>query len=192
MHPSPLASSGDNAGAQEIRLLVAWAVGRFPSTAELGTVITTRAVNDLPLNGRNFTQLLELTPGVSRISVDQNSSGGNGISGNAIGTFTFPSVNGQRNRSNMFMLDGVNDLGSYFGTYNYEPIVDGIQEFKVQSHNDLAEFERHPWESMGVSPKFSLRCPELFSPNGEPAASKSVRRHHRGADLHSPCVRRPQ
>jgi hypothetical protein len=110
------------------------------STAELGTVITTRAVNDLPLNGRNFTQLLELTPGVSRISVDQNSSGGGGISGNAIGTFTFPSVNGQRNRSNMFLLDGVNDLGSYFGTYNYEPIVDGIQEFKVQSHNDLAEF----------------------------------------------------
>jgi Carboxypeptidase regulatory-like domain/TonB dependent receptor len=110
------------------------------STAELGTVITTRAVNDLPLNGRNFTQLLELTPGVSRVSVDQNSSGGGGISGNAIGTFTFPSVNGQRNRSNMFLLDGVNDLGSYFGTYNYEPIVDGIQEFKVQSHNDLAEF----------------------------------------------------
>jgi Carboxypeptidase regulatory-like domain len=81
------------------------------STAELGTVITTRAVNDLPLNGRNFTQLLELTPGVSRVSVDQNSTGGGGISGNAIGTFTFPSVNGQRNRSNMFMLDGVNDLG---------------------------------------------------------------------------------
>jgi hypothetical protein len=110
------------------------------STAALGTVITTQAVNDLPLNGRNFTQLLELTPGVSRISVDQNSSGGSGISGNAIGTFTFPAVNGQRNRSNMFLLDGVNDLGSYFGTYNYQPIVDGIQEFKVQSHNDLAEF----------------------------------------------------
>lgn len=109
------------------------------STAALGTVIERRSVNDLPLNGRNFTQLLELTPGVSRISTDQNAGGGGGISGNAIGAFTFPSVNGQRNRSNMFLLDGVNDLGSYFGTYNYEPIVDDIEEFKVQSHNDLAE-----------------------------------------------------
>jgi hypothetical protein len=40
----------------------------------------------------------------------------------------------------MFLLDGINDLGAFFGTYNYEPIVDDIQEFKVQSHNDLAEF----------------------------------------------------
>ena len=110
------------------------------STAELGTVISTKPVNDLPLNGRNFTELLELTPGVSRVSVGQNSGGGGGFAGQAIGTFTFPSVNGQRNRSNMFLLDGVIDLGSFIGNYNYQPIVDDIQEFKVQSHNDLAEF----------------------------------------------------
>jgi hypothetical protein len=110
------------------------------STAELGTVISTKPVNDLPLNGRNFTELLELTPGVSRVSVGQNSGGGGGFAGQAIGTFTFPSVNGQRNRSNMFLLDGVVDLGSFIGNYNYQPIVDDIQEFKVQSHNDLAEF----------------------------------------------------
>jgi hypothetical protein len=110
------------------------------STAELGTVISTKPVNDLPLNGRNFTELLELTPGVSRVSVGQNSGGGGGFAGQAIGTFAFPSVNGQRNRSNMFLLDGVVDLGSFIGNYNYQPIVDDIQEFKVQSHNDLAEF----------------------------------------------------
>jgi len=108
------------------------------STAELGTVIGTLAVNNLPLNGRNFTQLLELTPGVSRVSVAQNSA--SGVDLNPIGQFTFPAVNGQRNRSNMFYLDGANDLGTYKGTYNYQPIIDGIQEFKVQSHNDLAEF----------------------------------------------------
>jgi outer membrane receptor protein involved in Fe transport len=109
------------------------------TTSELGTVIATQSVNDLPLNGRNFTQLLTLTPGVSPISVAQNSAGGSGWGGLAVGTFTFPSVNGQRNRSNMFLLDGINDL-AFLGNYNYAPIIDDIQEFKVQSHNDLAEF----------------------------------------------------
>ncbi|HEY0797244.1 MAG TPA: hypothetical protein VGD64_15845 [Acidisarcina sp.] len=39
----------------------------------------------------------------------------------------------------MFLLDGINDL-ALLGNYNYAPIIDDIQEFKVQSHNDLAEF----------------------------------------------------
>jgi hypothetical protein len=108
------------------------------STSELGTAIETKSVSDLPLNGRNFTEMLEITPGVSRISVGQNSNGS--VSGNPIGSFTFPAVDGQRNRSNMFHLDGINDTGSYDGTYNYEPIVDDIQEFKVQTHSDQAEF----------------------------------------------------
>jgi hypothetical protein len=109
------------------------------TTSELGIVIATGPVNDLPLNGRNFTQLLTLAPGISPISVAQNSGGGSGFAGLAIGAFSFPAVNGQRNRSNMFLLDGSNDL-AFLGNYNYPPIIDDIQEFKVQSHNDLAEF----------------------------------------------------
>lgn len=109
------------------------------TTSELGTVITTLLVTNLPLNGRNFTQLLALTPGVSPVSVAQNSTGGAGFGGLAIGEFSFPAVNGQRNRSNMFLLDGANDL-AFLGNYNYPPIIDDIQEFKIQSNNDLAEF----------------------------------------------------
>jgi hypothetical protein len=96
-------------------------------------------VSNLPLNGRHFTQLLDLTPGVSPVSVGQNSTGGAGFGGLAIGAFSFPAVNGQRNRSNMFLLDGANDL-AFLGNYNYAPIIDDIQEFKIQSNNDLAEF----------------------------------------------------
>ena len=107
------------------------------STAELGTVVNQKMVNDLPLNGRNFTQLLELTPGVSPISVAQNSGG---WTAQPLGSFTFPSVNGQTNRSNLFMLDGINNQGSFESTYAIAPQIDDIQEFKVQSHNDEAQF----------------------------------------------------
>src|SRR5580658_1842858 len=110
------------------------------STSELGAVVVKEQVNDLPLNGRNFTQLLSLTPGVSTINVSQNSTASGGVWSNPIGTFVYPSVNGQSNRSNLFLLDGVNDEGSFGGTYAVAPIVDDIQEFKVQTHNDDASF----------------------------------------------------
>ncbi len=110
------------------------------STAELGVAVVQTEVNDLPLNGRNFTQLLDLTPGVSTINVSQNSSGAGGVWSTPIGTFTYPAVNGQTNRSDFFLVDGVNDEGSFGSTYVVAPIVDDIQEFKVQSHNDDPAF----------------------------------------------------
>lgn len=76
----------------------ATAVAIQASTAELGTVINEQSVNQLPLNGRNFTQLLTLTPGASPVSVGQNSGGGGGFAGSAIGSFSFPSI-GHRNPS---------------------------------------------------------------------------------------------
>jgi hypothetical protein len=106
------------------------------STAELGTVVTTHQVNDLPLNGRNFTELLSLTPGVSPANVSQS----NGFMANPIGDFTFPSVNGQTNRSNFYLLDGINNQNDYASAYAVAPVVDAIQEFKVQSHNDEAQY----------------------------------------------------
>jgi hypothetical protein len=107
------------------------------ATAELGTAILSRAVNDLPLNGRNFTELLALTPGVSPANVAQN---GSGYGSNPVGSFVFPSVNGQTNRSNLFLLDGINNEGAFVNTYGVAPNLDMLQEFKVQSHNDTAEF----------------------------------------------------
>ncbi len=110
------------------------------ATSELGTVVNTKEVTDLPLNGRNFTQLLTITAGVANINRDQSASGGGGWAGHSLGSFTFPAVNGARNRSNYFVLDGENDLNTMLGMYNYSPIVDAIQEFKTQGHNDLAEY----------------------------------------------------
>lgn len=110
------------------------------ATSELGTVVAPKEMNDLPLNGRNFTELLTILPGTVNLNTDQNSGGGGGWNGASIGDFSFPAVNGARNRSNMFILDGANDLNTLSGTYNYAPIVDAIEEFKSQGHNDLAEY----------------------------------------------------
>src|SRR6266478_3238151 len=112
------------------------AVALETSTSELGVAVVKQQVNDLPLNGRNFTQLLNLTPGVSTVNVSQNSATGGGIWSNPVGTFSYPSINGQTNRSNLYLLDGINNQGSFGSTYAIAPIVDAIQEFKVQSHND--------------------------------------------------------
>jgi hypothetical protein len=114
------------------------------SSAELGTVIATKQVNDLPLNGRNFTQLLSLTPGVAPISVGQNGMGGR-TGGFAApiaegAAFSFPSINGATNRSNYFLTDGMNNFAAFLSTYAVPPIVDAIQEFKVVSHTDSSEF----------------------------------------------------
>src|SRR5712671_1473599 len=113
------------------------AVNLETGNATLGTVIESKSLSELPLNGRNFTQLLSLTPGVSPISTAQNVSG---AQANPIGTFTFPAVNGQSNRSNYFMVDGIDDTDMVFSTYAVAPILDDIQEFKVQSHNDEVQF----------------------------------------------------
>jgi hypothetical protein len=108
-------------------------------SSQLGTVIGSKEVADLPLNGRNFTQLLSLTPGASPISVAQNGSGDRTPTtfGSA---FTFPAVNGQTNRSNFFLVDGLNDENSWYNTYTVPPIIDAIQEFKVLSHPDQAQY----------------------------------------------------
>jgi len=107
------------------------------TTSNLGTAITNAMVEELPLNGRQFTQMLALTPGASPANVAQNSGGGQS---NALGTVVIPSINGAQNRSNYFALDGVNDNEVVFSSFTVSPIPDDIQEFKVQSHNDDAQF----------------------------------------------------
>jgi len=108
------------------------------STAQLGTIMSEEKIADLPLNARNFSQLLSLTPGASPVSVAQNNQGGQTTT--RIGVLVFPALNGQTNRSNSFTLDGIYNNGHFTGTYQIAPNVDALNEFKVQSHSDRAEF----------------------------------------------------
>src|SRR5215471_18886025 len=112
------------------------------SSSELGTVINERTVEDLPLNGRNFTQLLTLTPGVTPVSTSQNKSIG-GVEGN-VGIpnsgFADPSFHGQQNRSKLYFFDGIINTNVRGPTYIVIPNIDAVQEFKVVGHDAKAEF----------------------------------------------------
>ncbi len=112
------------------------------STTELGTVISEKSVQDLPLNGRNFTQLLTLAPGVTPVSTSQNKSIG-GVEGN-VGIpgsgFADPSFHGQQNRSKLYFYDGIINTNVRGPTYIVIPNIDLIQEFKVVGHDAKAEY----------------------------------------------------
>ncbi|MGH9606398.1 MAG: carboxypeptidase regulatory-like domain-containing protein [Terracidiphilus sp.] len=105
------------------------------STAQLGSVIGEKPVTDLPLDGRNFTQLLDLTPGVTPISTGQNHSASNtpNVSGSS---YNFPSINGAYNRSTLYLLDGMNNNNAWYNAYAVPPIIDTIAEFKINSHSE--------------------------------------------------------
>jgi Carboxypeptidase regulatory-like domain/TonB dependent receptor len=97
-------------------------------TAEAGEVIENKRIVELPLNGRLFLQLAQLTPGVV-----ENARGGfgqqlAGISGPRI------TVMGARESDNYFTLDGVSVTDRFYNTLSAPIAVDAIQEFKVQSN----------------------------------------------------------
>jgi hypothetical protein len=105
--------------------------------ASVGQVIGARTINDLPLNGRNFTFLAQLSAGVT---FDQQDTRGLG----ATGSFA---ANGLRPAQNNYLLDGidnnVNLVDFLNGTaYVVKPPVDAIAEFKMQTDNYSAEAGR--------------------------------------------------
>ena len=115
------------------------------ASSELGTEIAQAQIHDLPLNGRNFTQLLTLTPGASPVMTSQAANNGVGVNDQAVlsipgSEFSLPALQGQITRENVYLLDGVTNTDFTNGVYVIPPIIDDLQELKVQSHDDKAEY----------------------------------------------------
>ena len=105
--------------------------------ASVGQVVNSKTVNDLPLNGRNYTFLAQLTTGVSFGQPE-----GRGL--NASGSFT---ANGTRPAQNNYMLDGIDnniDVVDFLnGTaFVSKPSVDAVSEFKLTTSDYSAEIGR--------------------------------------------------
>ena len=118
------------------------------SSTELGTTISEVMMHDLPMNGRNFSELLILQPGVNPMDTSQGNSSGRTNAGGADGgniaipgsTIFKVSVNGQGNRSNAYYMDGIVNTDDRGGGWSVPPIADTIQELKVQSHNNDVQY----------------------------------------------------
>src|SRR5579864_5728356 len=112
-------------------------------TSTLGQVLNNRLVQELPLNQRNFLDFALLVPG-SQLPAEgsQNSTQGGALS-----------VNGAREQSNNFLLDGVDNNDPYINQYVALPSVDAIQEFKVQSSDYSAEYGRGGGAQINVALK---------------------------------------
>jgi hypothetical protein len=109
------------------------------SNATVGTVIENRRIVELPLNGRNFLQLVALSPNVSAEFAGAGQAGSRQGGTRAAQQL---SVSGQRREFNYYTLDGVDNTDVNFNTYIFLPSVDALEEFKVQTGVYSAEFGR--------------------------------------------------
>ena len=163
------------------------------ATAEISDVIGNREVVQMPLNGRNFMALAQLSDGVVLPP--------GGTRGEAFGQAgPLPNVGGQRSGHNIYLLDGTKVTDELFNNLVINPSVDSIEEFKIQKSMYPAEFggkasalinvatkagsNRFHGQSVRVSPERHVRLTELF-PAGRAArsavASEPVRRRARRA-----------
>jgi hypothetical protein len=112
-------------------------------SSSLGTVVNQKMVNQLPLNGRNFIQLATLSPGVNGVGF---SASGTIMSGTRPddrrpGTEIFS--NGNREGSNNFLYDGIDDNERLTLSIVLRPAVEAVREFKIQTNLYSADIGRN-------------------------------------------------
>src|SRR6185437_7530190 len=104
------------------------------AVTSLGTVVHEREIVSLPLDGRNFSQLGTLQPGVVPLTPGLQEAGSSLRAGQAY------AVNGQRPESNNFLIDGANNFNGIDAGFVLKPPIDAISEFRILTHNSSAEF----------------------------------------------------
>src|SRR5947209_3082500 len=113
-------------------------------TSSLGQVVEEKSIADLPLNGRNFIQLATLGPGTSPAQRTAERD-----------AFV---ANGARGVQNSYLLDGIDNRNRIMGfdkssAQIIQPVIDSIQEFKVQTSTFSAEFGQAAGGVVNVSMK---------------------------------------
>ena len=121
-------------GSQQQTAMVEADATLVQTTNDLGETVHEREILDLPLNGRNFSQLGLLQPGVAPLTQGLRDAGGPLRANQAY------SVNGLRPESNEFLIDGVENYDEVYAGYALEPPIDAITEFRILTNTASAEF----------------------------------------------------
>ncbi|MBY0506664.1 MAG: carboxypeptidase-like regulatory domain-containing protein [Bryobacteraceae bacterium] len=108
-------------------------------SSEIGDVMQKRQVQELPLNGRNYVQLVHLQAGVTTGQQGGNIEGAGAFVPRGTGSFN---AAGQRGQNNNFLVDGIDNNESWINSTILQPSVEATQEFKVYVANPPAEFGR--------------------------------------------------
>jgi hypothetical protein len=98
-----------------------------PNDVTVGQVITERSIVALPLNGRNYLQLAQLSPGITEMGVAESTS----ASWTARGDLAIE-VSGLRDNDTSYLLDGIETRSPRWGNTSFRISVDAIQEFNIQ------------------------------------------------------------
>ena len=114
------------------------------TVSSLGQTVMEHEILDLPLDGRNFSQLGLLQPGVVPLTPGLLEAGGPARQNQAY------AVDGQRPESNNFLIDGADNVSSVDGGFVLKPPIDAIAEFKILSHNANAEFGRNTGSTTNI------------------------------------------
>ena len=138
--------------------------------ASLGQVIDSTRVQEIPLVGRSFDQMLYMVPGSQVSPTGQYSATSFMSSGPAIGV----GFNGMRAEMNEYELDGTRLNNPVFGTPSFYPSVETLEEFRVETQNFSSELSRvaggHVLLSTEVRheqvSRLALRIPEEFRAGG--------------------------
>ncbi|MBW8746676.1 MAG: carboxypeptidase regulatory-like domain-containing protein, partial [Acidobacteria bacterium] len=108
-------------------------------SATVSSTVTAQSVQDLPLNGRNYVQLIQIVPGANEGPGNGLTSGGRPDDRRQSSSF---SVNGQDDTLNNFIIDGFDNNERIIGTSGVRPNVEGIQEISVQTNSYAPEAGR--------------------------------------------------
>jgi outer membrane receptor protein involved in Fe transport len=114
------------------------------TVSSLGQTVMEREILDLPLDGRNFSQLGTLQPGVVPLTPGLLQAGGPARAGQAY------AVDGQRPESNNFLIDGADNVNAVDAGFVLKPPIDAIAEFRILTHNANAEFGRNTGSTTNV------------------------------------------
>ena len=104
------------------------------TTSDLGETVHGGQILDLPLNGRNFSQLGLLLPGTAPLTLGLELAGGTMRGGQSY------SVNGMRPESNQFLVDGAENYNTLNAGFVLKPPPDAIAEFRILTNTAAAEF----------------------------------------------------